>query len=273
MEGLILYAHKCLALGQRAEDLFTSLFAKQSRLWQGDGLPLATQNTTVEEEMTFMTTQKIVTETPEKTQQYVKSSDPRSDSATSFQEGLHSIARLQRILGNRYVTRLIHAKRLTPEGKIIGLQRKLTVGAADDQYEQEADLVARQVMRIPDAVVANSMQRAMTPVEDKDKMLQTKPLASSITPFVQREMTNNEDPDDKEKPVQARFLTEMNNQSLQRQPDAEEEEKESIQAKAAGPLADSFEADDNVETQVSQSKGRGARYRTLYEPTWSPGLA
>jgi len=30
IEGLILYAHKCLALGQRAEDLFTSLFAKQS---------------------------------------------------------------------------------------------------------------------------------------------------------------------------------------------------------------------------------------------------
>ena len=47
----------------------------------------------------------------------------------------------------------------------------------------------------------------------------------------------------------------MNNQSLQRQPDAEEEEKESIQAKAAGPLADSFEADDNVKTQVVRAKG------------------
>jgi len=30
IEGLILYAHKCLELGQRAEDLFASLFAKQS---------------------------------------------------------------------------------------------------------------------------------------------------------------------------------------------------------------------------------------------------
>ena len=30
IEGLILYAHKCLELGQRAEELFTSLFAKQS---------------------------------------------------------------------------------------------------------------------------------------------------------------------------------------------------------------------------------------------------
>ena len=30
IEALILYAHKCLQLGQRAEELFTSLFAKQS---------------------------------------------------------------------------------------------------------------------------------------------------------------------------------------------------------------------------------------------------
>ncbi len=32
IERLILYAHKCLELGQRAEDLFTSLFAKQSMI-------------------------------------------------------------------------------------------------------------------------------------------------------------------------------------------------------------------------------------------------
>ena len=44
---------------------------------------------------------------------------------------------------NRRVAQLIQAKRLTPDGKMIGLQRKLTVGAADDQYEQEADRMAR----------------------------------------------------------------------------------------------------------------------------------
>src|SRR5882672_649358 len=32
IEALILHAHKCLELGQRAEDLFTSLFAKQSMI-------------------------------------------------------------------------------------------------------------------------------------------------------------------------------------------------------------------------------------------------
>ena len=156
------------------------------------------------------------------------------------------------------MAQLIQAKRLTPEGKIIGLQRKLTVGAADDQYEQEADRVARQVMTTPDAVAANSMQRAMSPEEDKDKMLQTKPLAASITPFVQRQMVNNEEPEDKEKPVQAKFLTETSREPLQRQPETEEEEKEPIQAKSAGSMSDSFEAGGDVETQVSQSKGRGS---------------
>ena len=59
------------------------------------------------------------------------------------------ILRLQRLLGNQRVAQLIQAKRLTPEGRILDggmigrgldhIQPKLTVGAADDQYEQEAD--------------------------------------------------------------------------------------------------------------------------------------
>src|SRR5713101_358259 len=131
-------------------------------------------------------TQQLLTESPEKTQQHVESREPRSDSAQSFQGGLHPILQLQRMLGNRRVAQLIQAKRLTPEGKIIGFQRKLTVGAADDQYEQEADRVARQVMNTSDTVAANSMQRAMSPEEDKDQMLQTQRLAASITPLEQR---------------------------------------------------------------------------------------
>jgi hypothetical protein len=72
--------------------------------------------------------------------------EPQSDFAHAFQGGLPPIHQLQGMLGNKRVAQLIQAKRLTPEGKVIGLQRKLTVGAADDQYEQEADRVARQVM-------------------------------------------------------------------------------------------------------------------------------
>src|SRR5690348_6000932 len=104
---------------------------------------------------------------------------------------------LQRTLGNRRVGQLIQAKRLTPEGRIIGggmigLQPKLTVGAADDQYEQEADRVARQVMGMADTASASPVQRAGVPEEtpeareDKDKLLQASPLTSrgaAITPL------------------------------------------------------------------------------------------
>ena len=215
-------------------------------------------------------TQQLLTESPEKTLQQITRRETSPTTAQSFQGGLHPIAQLQRMLGNRNVAQLIQTKRLTPEGKIIGLQRKLTVGAADDQYEQEADRVARQVMTTPDAVAANSMQRAMSPEEDKDKMLQTKPLAASITPFVQRQMVNNEEPEDKEKPVQAKFLTETSREPLQQQPETEEVEKEPIQAKSAGSMAGSFEAGTNVETQVTLSKGRGSPLpdpvRTYMEP-------
>jgi outer membrane protein OmpA-like peptidoglycan-associated protein len=174
------------------------------------------------------------------------------------------------MIGNRRVAQLIQAKRLTPDGKMIGLQRKLTVGAADDQYEQEADRVARQVLNTSAAVAAHSMQRAVSPEEDKDQMLQTKPLAASITPFVQRQMVHNEESEDKEKPVQAKFFTETSRDPLQRQPDTEEDETELIQAKSAGALTESFEAGADVETQVSQSKGRGSplpdAVRTYMEP-------
>src|SRR5262249_37731020 len=107
---------------------------------------------------------------------------------------------LQRLVGNRRVGQLIQAKRLTPDGKLLGLQRTLTVGAADDPYEQEAERVARHVLNKSDAVAANSMQRALAPEDDKDQRLQTKPLAASITPFVQRQMVNNEELEDKGSP-------------------------------------------------------------------------
>ena len=90
-----------------------------------------------------------MTESLEKKQRRMASCGSRVPSAQPFQGGLHPIPQLQRILGNQRVAQLIQAKRLTPQGKIIGLQRKLTVGAADDQYEQEADRVARQVMTTP----------------------------------------------------------------------------------------------------------------------------
>ena len=173
-------------------------------------------------------THGLLQNSPEKAQRRIESNKSDSSSVQSFQTGHHPITQLQRTLGNRQVAELIQSKRLTPQGQITGLQRKLTVGAADDQYEQEADQVARQVISMPDAVVTNPMQRATSSEDEQEKMLQTKPLAVSISPVVQREISNEED-----------------NES-------------SVQAKSTDSLSGGFEAGGDVESRLNQSKGNGS---------------
>ncbi|MFN8375277.1 MAG: hypothetical protein U0694_20670 [Anaerolineae bacterium] len=64
---------------------------------------------------------------------------------------------LQRMVGNREVQRMLAQRQLTaaPSG---GIQTKLTVGAADDVYEQEADSVAHQVMTMPADVQRDNLE-------------------------------------------------------------------------------------------------------------------
>lgn len=224
--------------------------------------------------MTFMSAQ-FLTGLPEKATQQARRRVPGSRPAPSSRDGLQSpILQLQRTLGNRRVAQLIQARCLTPQGRLIGLQPKLTVGAADDQYEQEADRVARQVTSMPDAVPANSIQPAPAPEEkpaeeDKDKILQGKSLAAGITPFVQRQMESTEESEDKETSLQAKF-GQRENGLVQRQPVPDEEDAEPIQAKSAGSQDGSFEAGDDVESQLNSSKGSGSRLpdtvRTYMEP-------
>src|SRR5512140_2814095 len=69
---------------------------------------------------------------------------------------------LQRLVGNRTVQRLI--------------QTKLTVGPAGDQYEQEADRVAAEVMSLPDGhqQQTSSDQPPVQRVAEEEDELQTK---------------------------------------------------------------------------------------------------
>jgi hypothetical protein len=61
------------------------------------------------------------------------------------------------------------------------IQRKLSIGAVDDPLEQEADAMADKVMRMPEQPF---VQRKCSHCEDEEQV-QMKPLASSITPFIQ----------------------------------------------------------------------------------------
>lgn len=67
------------------------------------------------------------------------------------------------------------------------IQPKLTVGQPDDIYEQEADRVAEQVMRLPEPGCPEC------PEKDKEESIQTKPLADQITPLVQRQVEPEEE--------------------------------------------------------------------------------
>ena len=120
---------------------------------------------------------------------------------------------------------------------MLAVQPKLTVGAPNDQYEQEADRVADQVMSTPDAAVQQPVQREAMP--EAEEALQTKPIAATITPLVQREAM----PEEEE--VQAKPIA-----TLQREEAMPEEEE--LQMK---PFGDSIQREEMPEdTEELQTK-------------------
>ena len=130
------------------------------------------------------------------------------------------------------------------------IQAKLTVGAAGDKYEQEADAIASRVMSMPDAAV----QREVAP-EQTDEEVQTKPLAAAITPLVQREAM----PEEEE--VQAKSL----NASIQRDNFSEKEEVQAKLSTVDGGdrshlqlKSDAIQTGGNIESQLNSSKGGGS---------------
>ena len=129
--------------------------------------------------------------------------------------------RLQQTVGNRALSRLPR------------IQAKLTLGPVGDKYEQEADAVARQVVRR----IATGVQRQE---EDEDE-LQMKPVST-----VQRQ---EEDEDELQmKPVSA----------VQRQ---EEDEDEELQMKPL-PAISTIQRQEEEEEEALQMKPRSASMLT-----------
>jgi len=103
-----------------------------------------------------------------------------------------------------------------------GIQAKLRVGEHNDKFEQEADRVADTVMRMPKPGL---QQRGATVREEEEEPLQTKPIAESVTPWVQR------------------------------QAETEGEEEEVVQAKARQSRTSTVPAE--LEGQLNRMQGRG----------------
>jgi hypothetical protein len=107
----------------------------------------------------------------------------KTDSSRSTSSLIDQILSLQRTIGNQAVQRLVNS------GVI---QAKLKIGQPNDIYEQEADRVAEQVMRMPDP----RMQRQAEEKEEEEELIQTKSLAEQITPLVQRQVEEQEEEED-----------------------------------------------------------------------------
>lgn len=120
-----------------------------------------------------------------------------------------NVLQLQRSIGNQNVIQLMHNIQSDSLGKASAypiqrktvqretsekttynthispfIQRKITVGAAGDCHEQEADRVAQQVMTMDSPMTAEHEPAVQHQAEKKE--IQTKPLAASISPLVQR---------------------------------------------------------------------------------------
>jgi hypothetical protein len=115
----------------------------------------------------------------------------------------------------------------------LGLQTKLTISEPGDQYEQEADRIADEVMRMPEPSVQRPMETEEDEEDKEEEMVQRK-IADPITPFVQRQVL----------------------------PEMDEEEEEVIQTKTIGsqpapsaPTRDTSEAPPSVH-EVLRSPGQ-----------------
>lgn len=138
----------------------------------------------------------------------------------------------------------------------LGVQAKLAIGAPNDQYEQEADQVAAQVVqRLHQPQPQRpAVQRQEMPEEDED--LQMKPLAHSI----QRQEMPEEDEDLQMKPLA---------HSIQRQKMPEEDEdlqmKPLLQCHGAGAGVASSQLESSIESARGQGQPLGEPVRASME--------
>lgn len=123
------------------------------------------------------------------------------------------------------------------------VQLKLAVGPANDHYEQEADRVAASVMSESGAP---QIQRQ----EEEDETIQTKSIASTITPLIQRQELNEDEENEAEDTIQTKPLT------VQRQEADEDENPVQLRSDAHSNRNQS-RVESGVEHAIERTRGGG----------------
>jgi hypothetical protein len=190
---------------------------------------------------------EILTQPTQKQTDQAESRQSHEESPSSRQTGHARILQLHRTLGNRKVAELIRAKRLTVDGRIVRVQRKLTVGAADDQYEQEAERTARQVVSTPESAL-----KPASPEPGNLVRLPAKSLPVALEPTGGHEAEKTEGLEE------------------------EVEEKEASLQRSSVDGNDAFEAGSAMETLLDGSRWRGSplpdHVRAYMEPRFGAGF-
>ncbi|MCC6894486.1 MAG: DUF4157 domain-containing protein [Anaerolineae bacterium] len=185
---------------------------------------------------------------------------PAADqNAPTTAEGSHNdVARLQRLVGNRALQRMLADNSVSINQRTgTTIQAKMTVGAADDAYEREADAVADRVMTKRDVV-----QRA--PEEEELQMMRVQRAAEEEEEPLQMQRIQRA-PEEEELQMmrvqRAAEEEELQMQRIQRAPEEEEPlQMQRIQRKDDEMPADksgSFDASSDIESRISAKSGSG----------------
>ena len=181
----------------------------------------------------------LIAKAPEVKQSNSNSRVRRTERLQSMDTPVDRILFLQRTAGNQAVSRLVRSG---------GLQAKLRIGQTGDVYEQEADRVAEQVMRMPEPQV----QRQVEPDEEEEEELVQPKLVADAEYSIQRQV---EEEEEEEELIQTKPIAGQITPLIQRQEENEEEEEELIQPKTvSGRRA---EVTPDVRAQINAMKGGG----------------
>jgi hypothetical protein len=77
----------------------------------------------------------------------------RSSFSSNSNPSFDNVLFLQQTIGNQAVQRLIQGTGIRVQGSGVKIQAKLNIGKPNDIYEQEADRVADQVMRMTEPAI------------------------------------------------------------------------------------------------------------------------
>jgi hypothetical protein len=160
---------------------------------------------------------------------------------------------LQRLVGNQATQRLL---RQTDSSSPAVVQTKMTVGAADDAYEQEADAVAAQVVSDTPAPV----QRESEGGEQEDEQIGMKRIQREAEEDEMQPMRiQREAEEDEMQPMRLqREAEEDEMQPMRLQREAEEDEMQPMRLQREEvDMMGSFDAGEEVESGIASTRGSG----------------